>query len=74
MNMPGFTGELSLYHTSEQYHISQVRPAAEMRQGTNFQLVTPQSPVDPYGVWCRKRCYNRFLYEPGLLQQCLDNC
>lgn len=73
MNMPGFTAELSLYHTSEQYHTGQVRPAAEMRQGANFQLVTPQFPIDPWTVHCRLSCYERFHYGI-LLQQCLDNC
>jgi hypothetical protein len=72
MNMPGFTAELSLYHPSEQYHTSQVRPAAEMRQGANFQLVTPQLPIDPWGLRCRLNCLNRF--HGILLQQCLDNC
>ena len=35
MNTPGFTAEVSLYHTSGQYHASQVSTAAT-------QLVVPQ--------------------------------
>ncbi len=70
MNMPGFTAEVSLYHSSEQYHVSQPSAAAP-------QLVVPQLRCPcPRGLLERAA---RFCGDPGrggswcdLLDRCLD--
>ncbi len=72
MNMPGFTAELSLYQTNGRYSASQVSPAAEIGQGANFQLVTPQFPT--WCSRCRVACYGRYRNKLGLLEQCLEDC
>ena len=67
MNVPGFTAEKSLYHTSKQYHTNQVSTGAP-------HLVEPQTQCPPPGL-CQKASRGCRTGDEGwcdILSDCLD--
>jgi hypothetical protein len=70
MSIPGFTAEVTLYHSVTSYRSSS---SAHTEMGLN---VAPQFPLNWFEVQCRSGCYHRFMHDRNvaLLHECLADC
>ena len=70
-NMPGFTAEVSLYHTIGQYHTSQVSTAATQLVVRQLKWCPPRGLCDKASNLCRDPM--RGGYWCDILSRC-DDC